>query len=309
MGFDRSFTDSEPRVTDTFDLGYPGYYFSGTYKNYIYLGHKMAPAHLLQVDLKSRDTIHYTLNIKTKLLNDINQERLKVVVTYPHVFLVDGSNGIILKANLHTRLLEDTKQVTWRFDNFTKLPNQSVAFRTYHVKKQQNMLVAIDDEGKKINEYLPEKQQDGIFDTDGQLYFNNQHLVYLFYYRNQFLVFNDQLSLKYRGKTIDTISKAQIKVTSNERVITMETPPLRVNKNIFLDYETVYIESMIKADNQSLKEFSKNVTIDRFQISNGSYAGSFYLPKYENKRAIHYTIVDSQLIALYDEKLLFIEGF
>ncbi|MDO5968179.1 hypothetical protein Q4Q35_00010, partial [Flavivirga aquimarina] len=49
---------------------------------------------------------------------------------------------------------------------------------------------------------------------DGTLQYNQQRqeLVYTYRYRNQYIVANDSLQLQRLGKTIDTISQAQIQV-------------------------------------------------------------------------------------------------
>lgn len=78
---------------------------------------------------------------------------------------------------------------------------------------------------------LLQKQFDGIFDTDGSFHFNSQlnKIVYVYLYRNQYIVSSPDLTLDYRGNTIDTVSRAQIKLAklkNNSNMQTFSKPPL-----------------------------------------------------------------------------------
>ncbi|MUP46545.1 hypothetical protein E0K83_12430 [Gramella sp. BOM4] len=309
MGFNRNFESPEFLIKDTIPLGYTGYYFTGAHDNSIFLGHKSAPAHILRYNLKTKDTIHLNFNIDRRQFPNLDPDKLKLAIQYPHTYFVDGSNGIFIKGNLINKNINETNELEWRFDNYIQIDSNTIAFRTYDMDKQQNMLAVINSIGKASDIYHPKKQQDGIFDTDGRLFHKNNDLIYLLYYRNEFLVFDNTLKLQYAGKTIDTISTAQIDISTLDNTLTISGPPLRVNKNLFINHGKLYIESMIKSNNQSLKKFQQQVTIDVYDLKKGTYLHSFYFPKINRKRPVEYTIHKDKLMAIFDKNLVIFHGY
>jgi len=130
---------------------------------------------------------------------------------------MDGTVPVIYKGNI----------VNWKaklimYDNnyyFSKAeiiaPNK-IAFRAQELKSSNNILGIFTFSDSLQVQYAPnllQKQIDGFFDTDGMMHYDSklQKLVYIYYYRNQFLVADKNGNLKYRGNTIDTTSKAQLK--------------------------------------------------------------------------------------------------
>lgn len=74
---------------------------------------------------------------------------------------------------------------------------------------------------------------DGIFDTDGSLVqdYAQSQFIYMFHYKNEFIVMDLNLNVLRTLNTIDTINKPQIEVKSNKKgVKRFSAPPLIVNK-------------------------------------------------------------------------------
>ena len=142
---------------------------------------------------------------------------------------------------------------------------------------------------------------DGIFDTDGILLYNSQikKLQYVYYYRNQYLIFDDNMKLEKQGRTIDTVSKAKLKVvnTSNGESI-LATPPLQINKNAATYFNLLFIQSerIGKFEDDEILKFA--TIIDVYDTATNEYLSSFYIYKIENLKLKSFTIYDGKVYAI-----------
>lgn len=160
-------------------------------------------------------------------------------------------------------------------------------------------------QGKELSGYLPEKQFDGYFCTDGQFryYKNSRLLVYMYYYRGHFTCLDTNLNVVYQAKTIDTVKYAKIHLKHVKNMVIHATPPNIVNKRFCMTNEKVYIQSNLKADNQNGTEFNDTETIDVYNLRDGKYSFSFCLPKVEKLKLTEFSIYKNTLIALYKNNL------
>ncbi len=96
------------------------------------------------------------------------------------------------------------------FSNGISLTSNNFAFRKYDQILKQNILAknSFNPGSSPVIESkdLLQKQVDGIFCTDGMMSYckKSGKLIYVYYYRNQFICADSNLHLIYRGNTIDT---------------------------------------------------------------------------------------------------------
>lgn len=156
----------------------------------------------------------------------------------------------------------------------------------------------------QIDTTLLAKQVDGLFCTDGMMHFNHDlnMLVYLYFYRNQFICMDTSLNLRYRGKTIDTVSHAQIKVASirSDNSITLAAPPLMVNKKSATSGQYLFVNSALQAKNETAEAFNTASVIDVYDLRNGIYQFSFYLFDFNEEKLREFKVAGDKLVALYD---------
>ncbi|WP_158799791.1 hypothetical protein [Pedobacter sp. L105] len=159
--------------------------------------------------------------------------------------------------------------------------------------------------GNELNYYIPEKQIDGYFCTDGLFKYDSKSrkLVYMFYYRGSFVCLNSNLKVLYKAKTIDTITLAKIQLKISDSSITQSTPPPIVNKRFCIADNSVYIQSALKADNEPSSNPNHGAIIDIYNLQSGKYKSSFYLPYLERQKLTEFRIYEHSLIALYANKL------
>src|SRR5690606_13105093 len=136
-----------------------------------------------------------------------------------------------------------------------------------------------------FNTEILEKQLDGIFDTDGQLIYNLNFdkLIFTYYYRNEYLVMDPDLKLEHRGKTIDTISQAQLHIAENnskgQRKLGGQT--VLVNKTIASSGGLLFVDSPRLGKLESKNMLKDANIIDVYDFINQTYRFSFYLYKHE----------------------------
>ena len=149
---------------------------------------------------------------------------------------------------------------------------------------------------------------DPFFDTDGLLLYNQQlkKVIYVYFYRNEFVVANNDFSLAYIGKTIDTISRAQLDVrtiaSKNERK--MGKNPIFVNLLASTYGEYLFIQSDRLGKYESEETIKSAAIIDVYSLTDQSYLFSFYLYHSGLKKLHEFKVDGKNLYALIDTYLI-----
>jgi hypothetical protein len=149
---------------------------------------------------------------------------------------------------------------------------------------------------------LLKKQVDGLFDTDGMMQYDQtaQKMVYVYYYRNQFIVADSNLDLLYRGNTIDSNTTVKFKVASfNQQRTTVIAAPGRINnKRLVLDGGMIFIQSGLVSANEKPDILERYAVIDVYAMNDGHYRFSFYIPKKEGKTLNDFMIAHGHLVSI-----------
>jgi hypothetical protein len=155
------------------------------------------------------------------------------------------------------------------------------------------------------NENVTEKDGGAGFSTDGMLLFDKSisRILYVPYYRNEFFCMDTSLNVLYKQPTIYTSLTPSIKVlleiSRYSKTITNGSPLHEVNLKSKAVNNRLYIQSGIRADNESSREFSDNAVLDVYQISDGYYLGSYHIPKYKKERLKDFEVTGDKIVALY----------
>ncbi|PKP29052.1 MAG: hypothetical protein CVU01_01930 [Bacteroidetes bacterium HGW-Bacteroidetes-18] len=302
-------------ITKKYDLPikYNSYYIAGYENEMLYLGNTTAPLHLLKVNLKTRDTSHIRIKLDK---TDLPFRSVEVNLHPPYFFVLDGTIPFIFRGRIG-----DWKAHLWMKDKayFSKaiaIDSNKIYISTVRGKTQMTTIGLIEKEDEDdfnviLNSNILEKQIDGIFDVDGIMAVspNHKELGYIYFYRNQFMLMDSKLKLLKRQRTIDTVQKAQIKLseTNDKGEIKMKAPPIMVNKMATIYNDLLLINSNRLGkyeDKDMLKEAS---IIDVYNWKKESYEFSFYLYHIGNERAKEFSLHKGYLIALIDDKLAIYE--
>ncbi|WP_298741230.1 hypothetical protein [uncultured Chitinophaga sp.] len=285
------------------DIQYNSYYIAGASPTQIYLGNAVAPTYVLRMNYALSDTGHMRLEAApgTKLSGPAT-----VTIDSPHIYMTAGSRGAILQASLGAPVLQPLPEARRQFYNASPVSAASFILRMYDSAYHQNVLAKRTLDTVLHQPRIPvlEKQLDGVFCTDGTLHYDpgTARLVYVYYYRNQFICLDTNLNIQYKGRTIDTVSRANIKVASlaDEGRSTLASPAGVVNRLSCIDGKWIYVNSKLMANNEKKKEFDQLSVIDVYSLRDGAYHFSFYLPSLGDKKLRAFRVFGKTLVALYD---------
>ncbi len=298
--FVRRLPDHVHKVHDR-DLKFNSYYFAGAEKGKIYLGNITSPLLLTEIDTLLRTKREIVVKI-----NNLNLpfRSLQIKVQSSFFYITDGTVPCLFKGKTSNWSAYQIPIKTNSFASPVIIDSISMAYRTHNAATEN--VLGVTNFGHKgssqINSSLLQKQIDGVFDVDGILTFDSftKKVIYIYYYRNQFIVTDPKLNLSFRGKTIDTISKAQIKVAYNtdrdERK--MAAPPLVVNKNAFAYNGLLFVNSALMGKFEDARMWKQASLIDIYDINNKTYLVSFYLYNIDNKKAQRFMVYNNNFYAL-----------
>ncbi|MDN5211829.1 hypothetical protein QQ020_07195 [Fulvivirgaceae bacterium BMA12] len=303
--FNRIFYANAIVPADTLDIRYNSYYFAGVASNHIYLGNNTAPTHLLMANTSLKGTQHVQLEVE-----NIAFKSILVKVDSPDFYLMDGTMPFIYSGKVGDWHASRCTFDSTYFIEAIPVAHKSFILRAMGTQFYKNVLAkkTVSPSQLKYADNLLEKQVNGIFCTDGMLIYNKHlaKLVYVYFYRNQFMCIDTSLNLLYKANTIDTISKAQIKVANvtSSNTLTMAAPPLVVNKKCSVFGNWLFINSNLLAGNEDRRIFDRSAVIDVYNLQEGRYKFSFYIPDHMEKKINSFLVSDHTLVALNDHYLL-----
>jgi hypothetical protein len=306
--FNRKFLPNPLVQKAVMDIEFNSFYVAGQTEDTIYLGNSTAPFHLLIANRALSDSQHVILNVKIDSILSVGN--FKLVVDPPYFFLAHGVMPKQLRGKVGEWKAEDLlgKNVSY-FTESLPLGPSSFALRSYSKSRKGYEL------GKstltkpfQFNYDLLQKQIDGLFCLDGQLLYNKHldQLVYLHYYRNEFIVADSNLNLRYRGHTIDTFSRARIKIAKigDGSESMLSAPPMQINKVSCVSEKYLLVQSNLLANNENLENFMSGSVIDIYDLTNGEYSGSFYIPHYKGERLSDFELMNNQLTVIFGRYLV-----
>lgn len=288
------------------DLGFNSYYFAGAVNGKVYLGNVTAPLLLTETDskLKSKKEIVIKLSSINFPFRSLN---LQVYSQY--FFASDGTVPIIFRGKTGQWKATQIPGIKYAFSNPVFTDSISTAFRTHKENLESVLATATFTSNRvKRNPALLQKQIDGRFDTDGVLNYDQytNQLVYIYYYRNQYIVADSKLNLIHRGNTIDTTTKAKIKVAyikdRNEKKLA--APPLTVNKNAYVYKGLLFVNAALMGKFESDKMWKQASIVDVYDYKNRSYVVSFYVYNIDGDRLTDFAIQGNNFYGIVGSHLV-----
>lgn len=288
------------------ELNYNSYYLSGASDEKIYLGNYTDPLHLLEID-----TLNNKKNIQITFHNrDLPFQTVGIEMRGDYFYLMDGTVPCVFRGDV-----KDWK-ITKRLDKipgFTALrpiDSNTVVLRNNRGEKRANILGVFQGGTQLSGRYSPEllkAQIDGIFDTDGLLLYNEdlKRIIYVYYYRNQFISAEKSGELISEGRTIDTISHAKIKVgyLKQGRERQMAAPAYKVNSTAATMANLLLVHSMVQGQYDSDNLWKQSSIIDVYNLKNNSYLFSFSIPDENGNKIKNLMMTKTHLYAVAGTEL------
>ena len=284
------------------NLNFNSYYIAGAENGLIYLANKTAPLHLKIVDT--------LLQEKEVITMSIDQDTLpfRVVETRvipPYFFIADGMVSYIGRGNISDWKAHTILNVPAYFSKIEPIDSANVVIRAVSSTTKGNVLgkISLLDSSKvSLSHELLQKQVDGIFGTDGVLLYNHQlqKLMYTYYYRNQYIVADNNLQLDHFGKTIDTISQAQIKVgyIASKNQTKKAAPALLVNKSSATYGDYLFVNSKLVGRYEPIEVWDYTSIIDVYNIEDNTYLFSFHVYDIGEDKLKEFRVFDDKFIGL-----------
>lgn len=230
-------------------------------------------------------------------------------VDSPLVYIFAGN----IPAILSTDMQQHTIQTTWLpkggFSQGLAFGKNSFMLRKLDLDVPDQFFMRLDSEQLAREQQLSEGYKDAGMSTDGNLLYDpsTNQFTYLYHYRNTWLTFNKQLHLISSGHTIDTFSHFRFELSKataeKEKVFTSAGPEKIVNTTACVYKGQLFVHSTLKADNDDAAAFHERTIIDVYQLQQGAYAGSFYLPVPGNEHIRKMMIVNNVLLVLGRDKV------
>jgi len=301
-----------PIILDkSLDLQFNSFYFAGYSKDRIYLGNVSNPLHILSFNATLGDRRDNRIGFLRK---DIPFRMIRISIKDSRFYIMDGSVPCIFRGNVSDWKINRELTGSPKFTLAVPLDSSNIAFRFHKGKNASHVLGVFQygDPSKIIyNDKLLRKQVDGIFDTDGILMGSekDQKLVYLYYYRNQFVTADKNGNFVNEGHTIDTISTAQINVAHlkgrNERK--MASPPLVVNDLAVVCGNLLFVKSKIHGRFEKEELWEQAAIIDVYNFEKNSYLMSFAIYEIGNKKLQSFYVTPTHVYAIIGNELVVYE--
>jgi hypothetical protein len=272
----------------------------------IYLGNTTAPQIIST----------YSWNLENKrliILNDILINKFHsatLQIDSPWIYISDGNRFSTGVFNMTSRIFRTSRQGGSLFAEAIGISPSSMILRTI-AEKSLIYVFAKESNGQGTiyaDSNILQPQIDGLYSTDGSLSCepSNNLLVYVYYYRNQYICMDTDLNLISRGELIDTNSVAKLHVADilSDHSIVLSTPPLLLNRSATFSGAYLFIASQLLADNEKRKTFQDSTVVDVYNLKSRLYQFSFYLPKPHDQKIRSIKVYkNNQLAALYEHGL------
>jgi uncharacterized membrane protein YphA (DoxX/SURF4 family) len=283
-------------------------YFAGSNQDKIYIGDYMAPLHVFEYDTTLKTKKHF----KIKLDSDNHPfQRVQLRIAGSYFFLMDGTVPVIYRGKI-----SDWKATTIKSNNtpyFSTaeiIDSVTIAFRSRQNQTGANVLGRYNFNHRGRVTHAPsllQKQIDGYFDTDGMMHFDQESkkMIYTYYYRNQFIVTDDKLLLLYRGKTIDTTSRAKIKVAYikdlDQRKLASSSGP--VNSLSTHNGNLLLINSTLRGRFETIEMWKRAAIVDVYNIRNNTYLSSIYIYNIKKENLHDMILINKELFVIIGQTL------
>lgn len=305
--FQRRYMPHALEEIGSYPLESNAFYIAGIDDSLIYLGNYNAPLYL---KLISRD-LKTEKEIKIEIDNyELPYKRVRIDVQPPYFFLGDGTVPVIFRGKT-----KDWKAHTYSYEqayfyDFQILDSIRLAFTTTSSKTGYTTLGLLEKEKDSLkvnlNHEIIKVQVDGTFDTDGQLLIDPiaNNLAYVYYYRNQYEIADKDLEFLKTGKTIDTISQAQIDVAYYEKEDAYKRGrATMVHRTSSIWDGELYINTDRLGQYESEGVLNSASILDRYDIEKNEYIHSFYFYHQPRKRLREFRVMDDIIIGLVDDQL------
>jgi len=292
----------------SYELGYSNYYIAGLDTTNIYLGNYSDVFTLTTVAVSLQESKSLPLVFDHE---DLAFQRIQLRVLPPNIYMGDGTVPILYKGKINKGELNMWIKDEAYFTDFVILDSAKVGFITVSSTTQTRALGKLIDFGFEVGVALEtdffREQQKSLFETEGMLLWNTylEQFVYPYHYVNQYEVGSESLEHLHTGKTIDTISEAQLDVThyTTKEQFKRGGKSVLVHRLSATSGAYLYVNSERLGKYEAVEDLYSASIIDVYQLKNSSYSFSFYIYHQPYEKLHQFAIYKDLLVALVGDTL------
>lgn len=306
--FIRRFPQGTAAKVARIDLKNISYYVAGTEKEKIYLANRLAPLQILEIDSDLKNKKHYTIKLDRE---NFKFQAVEIRINPPYFYVTDGTVPVIYRGLISDWKAKVISEKKFYFSDIVFMNDKQLAFRTQKPYTGENILGLAnkyDSPEIKYNPLVLQKQMDGIFDTDGTMQYSKalHKIIYTYYYRNQYMVTDENLVVAHRANTIDTTTKAKLKVVKMKQSgdIKLGAPPYMVNRHTTVSKNLLFVNSVLRGKYEGNDVWKNAAVVDVYDISKQTYVLSFYVYDEEGFRMKNVFATDSAIYIISGHFLL-----
>lgn len=255
--------------------------------------------------LQAVDSLVYGVGLSEKL------KAPNITVDSPNIYMYSGEASYIFKGRVEEPVMDTIRLKTDLITRFSQLSTERLAIRGIDKTQSKQVFKLLNCySGEVIKEANPiEKQQFGGFDTEGYMQYDksSSRIIFLQTFQNRFFCLDTNLNLLYKTNTIDTnqVNPVVIDLVNAEGETKLMTSKARqsVNNELCIGNGYIFVLSALRADNEKLNDFNRYSPVDTYHLKDGSYMGSFSIPKLMKKKISKIAILNQQLVVLYRDGL------
>lgn len=305
--FIRRYPHHPVTLQHTIDLEYNSYYFAGSGSDKLYLGNSTVPLYILSIDKKlEQQKIRVGFNRRSFAF-----QSSRLVVKPPFFYILDGRVPAIFTGTTKNWKAVLQEPAPPYFSIAVPLDTTTIVFRGISKTTSTNTLGIFRSGAQSKIQMAPQllqKQIDGVFDTDGMLHYSPElrRIIYLYSYRNQYIVADQNTALDYRANTIDTVANARIKIAylKNGKEQTMAIPTLTVNKSSSVYRHLLFVNSNVPGRYEQKEVWKQASVIDVYDLTKKTYIFSFHIYRINGVKLRSFLVTNTHLYALIDSKLV-----
>lgn len=232
-------------------------------------------------------------------------------VRYPDVFVFAYNIASILTYNLQTGK-QAVIHTSANYNNAVQISDSAFLLKYFTGD-------STDQSFCKLNIFTGQVTKNKPFIEDlssgGILLYNEQNAscYYVHNYNNRITIFDTAFNVARIAHTIDTFTQSQIrflsrkKTGSNDMLYKPKGGRMLINYLSQLCEGRLYVNSVIKADNETLLTNKQETTIDIYSANMDKYLESFYLPVPHKQHLKSFCIFNRKILATYTNHIALYE--
>jgi hypothetical protein len=307
-GFNRKLNSSFASYQYSVKTNEDVYHIVGNTPDHIYIS-SLLPGIFLDINLLAKKISRDTL---TGFYSPGHHVPFQMTIDSPSIIIGVGNFKKIYWGNLNSKRIYDSISTPHVFIRSCPLPNKTFALCSFDTGRLPRLVFEKLDisTAEKKNTLFPQRTTD-VISGDGLLQYDadNQMLIYCLFYESHFMGMDTNMHLNFDMHTVDTFHTNHTKgglTTSSQKSFARYTnisPRYTLNANFSVWDGLVYVQSRLKADNDSRADFSRNTVIDVYDSKKQAYLYSFYLPHPSKEQVLDFKVIKGRLLVLYPSHL------